>query len=241
MAEELDAAKLKENIKIFNDLVDSLSLDEEGVSKIKIVGTKVADLRGLFITEMDKTVKLCEKVPGLENEIPDSLAAFYNGLVDPNGTAGVRETAEGEAEPPAEAPPAEAKQPAPKPTPKSGVAKPTPKPTAKPTAKAAAPKPTVKPEGEKTAAPKPTAKAEKKKAEPKPKAEKKPEERSRFGHKLGTQAAALDDALAEKGGTMESLSKDTGRSVAGVKSHIAHLRAIGIDIEEKDGFFKVKG
>ena len=105
--------------------------------------------------------------------------------------------------------------------------------------------PEEEPEPKKKPTPKPKAEPKAKaKAEPKPKAEKKakePEEKSRYGHKLGSQAAALDDALFKDGGTYETLSKKTGRSIPGVKSHIQHLKNMGIEIVEKDGFFKVKG
>jgi hypothetical protein len=72
--------------------------------------------------------------------------------------------------------------------------------------------------------------------EPKPKAEL-----SVFGHKVGSQAAALDDLLAP--GTpisLDDLEKKSGRSKLGVKSHIKHLQTDRkLTINEKDGVYQL--
>jgi hypothetical protein len=111
-------------------------------------------------------------------------------------------------------------------------------------------------EAEKAAEPAPakektTAKAPvKEKAAAAPKAEKPAKEKkvkaavelSCFGHKIGSQAAALDDLLAPgKPISLEELSKKSGRSLLGVKSHIKHLQdARKLVIESKDGTYTFK-
>lgn len=85
----------------------------------------------------------------------------------------------------------------------------------------------------------PTPKAEKPAKEKK---EKAPVELSCFGHKVGSQAAALDDLLAPgKPISLEELSKKSGRSLLGVKSHIKHLQdARKLTIEVADGMYTLK-
>jgi len=109
-------------------------------------------------------------------------------------------------------------------------AEPAPEPEKKAPAKAAAPA-----KEKKT----PTPKAEKPAKEKK---EKAPVELSCFGHKIGSQAAALDDLLAPgKPISLEELSKKSGRSALGVKSHIKHLQdSRKLVIEAKDGMFTLK-
>jgi len=90
----------------------------------------------------------------------------------------------------------------------------------------------------------------KEKKTPTPKAEKPAKEKkvkaavelSRFGHKIGSQAAALDDLLAPgKPISLEELSKKSGRSALGVKSHIKHLQdSRKLVIEVKDGMYTLK-
>ena len=87
-------------------------------------------------------------------------------------------------------------------------------------------------------------KKEKAKKEPKPpkeKKEKKAVELSCFGHQMGSQAAALDDLLASgEPISLEDLSKKSGRSPLGVKSHIKHLQeSRGLTIGEKDGKYQL--
>lgn len=69
------------------------------------------------------------------------------------------------------------------------------------------------------------------------KKEKKEVEKSVFGHKLGSQAAALDDLLKDGNETtIKELSDKSGRSELGVKSHIKHLEDDrGLHFEKKDG------
>jgi biotin operon repressor len=83
----------------------------------------------------------------------------------------------------------------------------------------------------------------KEKAE-KPAKEKKPKKDiplSCFGHQVGSQAAALDDLIAPgKAISLDDLSKKSGRSPLGVKSHIKHLQdARGLTINEKDGMYQL--
>jgi hypothetical protein len=102
------------------------------------------------------------------------------------------------------------------------------------------------PAKEKTAAKAPA----KEKAAAAPKAEKPVKEKkakvavelSCFGHKIGSQAAALDNLLAPgKPISLEELSKKSGRSLLGVKSHIKHLQdARKLVIESKDGTYTLK-
>jgi len=96
----------------------------------------------------------------------------------------------------------------------------------------------------------PTKAPAKEKAAAAPKAEKPPKEKkektavelSCFGHKIGSQAALLDDLLAP--GTpisLEELSKKSGRSNLGVKSHVKHLiDARKLTIEVKDNMYTLK-
>jgi biotin operon repressor len=76
----------------------------------------------------------------------------------------------------------------------------------------------------------------------KPAKEKKaPAELSVFGHKKGSQAAALDDLLnTGESVSLADLSAKSGRSALGVKSHIKHLISDrGLKIEEKEGVYKL--
>jgi hypothetical protein len=85
-----------------------------------------------------------------------------------------------------------------------------------------------------------TEKAEKPVKE-KPVKEKKVVELSVYGHKLGTQAAALDDLIAlGKPISAEELSKKSGRSLLGSKGHVKHLiDSRGLKIVEKDGMYQL--
>ena len=83
---------------------------------------------------------------------------------------------------------------------------------------------------------KPAAKAPEKKPAAKKSA---PKELSCFGHKKGSQAAALDDLLnTGKKISLDDLAKKSGRSPLGVKGHIKHLQVDRkLKIEEKDGVY----
>lgn len=79
-----------------------------------------------------------------------------------------------------------------------------------------------------------------------PKADKPPKETKKaelsiYGHKIGSQAAVIDDLISSgKSISLEELSKKSGRSVLGVKSHIKHLgEARGLTIEEKEGSYRL--
>jgi hypothetical protein len=82
---------------------------------------------------------------------------------------------------------------------------------------------------------------EKKAAEKKPAEKKKtaPKELSCFGHKKGTQAAAIDELInTGKKISLDDLAKKSGRSPLGVKGHIKHLQVDRkLKIEEKDGVY----
>jgi hypothetical protein len=101
---------------------------------------------------------------------------------------------------------------------------------------AIAPAPAEKPEKEKRTKKEKVEKPKKEKVE-KPKKEKKEVEKSVFGHKLGSQAAMLDDLLKDGNETtIKELSEKSGRSELGVKSHIKHLEDDrGLFFEKKDG------
>jgi len=79
---------------------------------------------------------------------------------------------------------------------------------------------------------------DKKKKKKKERTKKKETEKSRYGHKPGTQAALIDDLL-HKGITLENASKDIGVTKSRVKNHIKHLEMKGYKVNEKDGIFKV--
>jgi len=64
--------------------------------------------------------------------------------------------------------------------------------------------------------------------------------KSRYGHKEGSQAAAIDEAIF-KGGTLKELSKEAKVSISRVKSHIKHLiEKKNLNIVEKEGVFKIE-
>lgn len=65
-------------------------------------------------------------------------------------------------------------------------------------------------------------------------------EKSRYGHKLNTQAADLDD-LFFKGISIEDAAKELGVATSRVKSHLKHLRTIeGLTVVENKGIFAVE-
>jgi hypothetical protein len=87
-------------------------------------------------------------------------------------------------------------------------------------------------------------KAKKEPKEPKPPKEKKEKKEiplSCFGHQVGSQAAALDDLLNTGDEySLEDLSKKSGRSPLGVKSHIKHLQEVRkLTINEKEGKYQL--
>ena len=88
-------------------------------------------------------------------------------------------------------------------------------------------------------APKAKAKAEEPKKD-KPKASKEKAELSIFGHKKVSQAGTLDALLAPgKSISLEDLSKQSGRSILGVKSHIKHLmESRNLTINVKDNMYR---
>ena len=66
--------------------------------------------------------------------------------------------------------------------------------------------------------------------------------KSRYGHRVGSESATLDD-LFYKGTTLEAATKVLGKTGPGrVKSHLQHLqKAKGLKIEKNDkGVYKVK-
>jgi hypothetical protein len=68
----------------------------------------------------------------------------------------------------------------------------------------------------------------------------KASERSIFGHLLGTQAAAIDVALVEGGGTLKAIAEKVGTNTARVKSHFKHLKdKKNVVITEKEGVYTV--
>ena len=75
----------------------------------------------------------------------------------------------------------------------------------------------------------------------KEKVTKDPKEKSRYGHRLGTESAVLDD-LFFKGTSLEDASKVIKGNVLRVKGHLTHLRKDkGLKIEDNGkGVFKVK-
>lgn len=91
---------------------------------------------------------------------------------------------------------------------------------------------------EKAAKPKKTTKPKEKAA---PKAKKPGKERNKHGHAIGSQAAAIDEALEGKGGTLDELAKATGFKKARIKSHIKHLiekKKVKVK-EDKNGKFSI--
>ena len=89
------------------------------------------------------------------------------------------------------------------------------------------------------AAPKPV--KEKKEKVVKEKKVKVAKELSCFGHKVGTQSAALDELLAPGNPiSLDDLVAKSGRSLLGVKGHIKHLQeSRGLKIEVKDNIYQL--
>lgn len=89
------------------------------------------------------------------------------------------------------------------------------------------------------AVPKPV--KEKKEKVVKEKKEKVAKELSCFGHKVGTQSAALDELLAPGNPiSLDDLVAKSGRSLLGVKGHIKHLQeSRGLKIEVKDNIYQL--
>ena len=89
------------------------------------------------------------------------------------------------------------------------------------------------------AAPKPV--KEKKEKVVKEKKAKVAKELSCFGHKVGTQSAALDELLAPGNPiSLDDLVAKSGRSLLGVKGHIKHLQeSRGLKIEVKDNIYQL--
>ncbi len=81
-----------------------------------------------------------------------------------------------------------------------------------------------------------TEKGKKTKAKP-----KKEVEKSRYGHRIGTEAAALDD-LFFKGTTLKDAAEKIKSNVGRVKGHLVHLQTKkGLKVEDNGkGVFKVK-
>ena len=86
----------------------------------------------------------------------------------------------------------------------------------------------------------PKAKAKEDPKKDKPKASKEKAELSIFGHKKVSQAGTLDALLAPgKSISLEDLSKQSGRSILGVKSHIKHLiESRNLTINVKDNMYR---
>jgi len=64
--------------------------------------------------------------------------------------------------------------------------------------------------------------------------------KTKFGHFVGTQAGAIDEALisAKKAMTLEELSKKLSLSVPRIKSHIRHLETVKkLKFEIKEGAY----
>jgi len=89
------------------------------------------------------------------------------------------------------------------------------------------------------ATPKPV--KEKKEKVVKEKKVKVAKELSCFGHKVGTQSAALDELLAPGNPiSLDDLVAKSGRSLLGVKGHIKHLQeSRGLKIEVKDNIYQL--
>jgi len=103
-----------------------------------------------------------------------------------------------------------------------------------------APKAKAKAEAPKAKAEAPKAKAKEDPKKDKPKASKEKAELSIFGHKKVSQAGTLDALLAPgKSISLEDLSKQSGRSILGVKSHIKHLiESRNLTINVKDNMYR---
>ena len=77
-------------------------------------------------------------------------------------------------------------------------------------------------------------------SKPKTKAKDKSNgKKSRYGHKPNTQAAALDD-LFWMGTSIKDAAKAIGASPGRTRSHLKHLGAIGLTVQEKGDEFKIK-
>jgi hypothetical protein len=77
-------------------------------------------------------------------------------------------------------------------------------------------------------------------SKPKTKAKDKSNgKKSRYGHKPNTQAAALDD-LFWMGTSIKDATKAIGASPGRTRSHLKHLEAIGLTVQNKGDEFKIK-
>lgn len=91
----------------------------------------------------------------------------------------------------------------------------------------------------------PEKKALEKKAPVKDKLEKAAEKKAAaatngLGHRLGSQAAAIDE-LVKKGTTLADAAAQCNTTPSRVKSHIGHLiKDKGVNVPCKDGIFKIK-
>ncbi len=73
-----------------------------------------------------------------------------------------------------------------------------------------------------------------------PKPPRQPAQKSEFGHLLGTQAAAIDKALIEGGGTAQEIADKAQSTLPVVKGHISYLkRTKGVNIVNENGVYKI--
>ena len=87
---------------------------------------------------------------------------------------------------------------------------------------------------------KPEKKHKSKKAKAKIDKPKKESAKNAYGHRIGTTAADIDEAL-EKGGTLEDIAKKAGCKIGRVKGHIRGLEMKHeTKCVEKDGKYSIK-
>lgn len=196
-----------------HDLKEAIkALNDSGLldPKIKTIGVKKEELVKLFTVAVEKLDE-----DGKGTDVPEVAVNLFNTIYAD------------QAETPAEPEPTAEPTPEPEPEEKEedlGEEKPEePKPAKEPKAKKEA----------KVKEPKPA-------KEPKPPKEPKaPKELSRYGHKVGTQAAKLDDMFFE-GTALAAAATALDTPVSRVRNHLQHLRAVkGLKIELKDGIYKV--
>lgn len=100
--------------------------------------------------------------------------------------------------------------------------------------------PSSDPEPEKEEEPEPKEKKEEQPKAERKKETRKPMEKSCYGHRVGSQAGALDDLLYT-GATMDEMVKAVGSTRARVGTHIQHLKQKrGLEITNEGGVYKVK-
>ena len=63
--------------------------------------------------------------------------------------------------------------------------------------------------------------------------EKKEVKKNEFNHKVGSQAARLDELLLKGGMALSEMAKKVGSTDSRVRSHLSHLKAKGFEVNSE--------